>query len=202
MNKLVFKTFAMCLMSLMVLGAGSCSSEKKKSDKVAVKTEKKTKSKSDNLPNYRYVDSDTLLEKYNLAKDYQEEMLRLQNQYDAEARQQQQSLQALATQFQQKQQNNQYTSQEQVEKDARHYQQREQAAQSVMAKKQQDMAAQMGNAQKAVQDSIVKYIEEYNKVHGYDAIFMKAATLYINPDLDITEEILEGLNARYNKVKK
>lgn len=37
---------------------------------------------------------------------------------------------------------------------------------------------------------------------GYDAILFKAATLYINPALDITNEVVEGLNARYNKVKK
>lgn len=45
----------------------------------------------------------------------------------------------------------------------------------------------------------MNYIEEYNKTRGYDAILMKAATLYISPDLDITDEVLEGLNARYNK---
>ena len=55
---------------------------------------------------------------------------------------------------------------------------------------------------KIVNDSIMSYIKEYNESHHYDAIFMKAATLYINPDLDITDEIIEGLNARYNKVKK
>ena len=37
--------------------------------------------------------------------------------------------------------------------------------------------------------------------HTYDAIFFKNATLYINPNLDITDEIVEGLNARYNKKK-
>lgn len=31
---------------------------------------------------------------------------------------------------------------------------------------------------------------------------MKAATLYINPALDVTDEVVKGLNERYNKVKK
>ena len=51
-------------------------------------------------------------------------------------------------------------------------------------------------------DSIEAFIKEYNKTRGYDAILFKAATLYINPALDITNEVVEGLNARYNKVKK
>ncbi|MDE6795438.1 MAG: OmpH family outer membrane protein, partial [Muribaculaceae bacterium] len=55
---------------------------------------------------------------------------------------------------------------------------------------------------KAVNDSILNYVKEYNSKKGYDAIFQKGATLYINPELDITADIVEGLNARYNKVKK
>ncbi len=57
-------------------------------------------------------------------------------------------------------------------------------------------------AQQTVNDSIENYIKEYNASKGYDAIFFKAATLYIDPELDITEEIVTGLNERYNKVKK
>ena len=57
-------------------------------------------------------------------------------------------------------------------------------------------------AQKTVNDSIKAFIEDYNKSRGYDAILFKGATLYINPALDITDEVVEGLNARYNKVKK
>jgi outer membrane protein len=56
--------------------------------------------------------------------------------------------------------------------------------------------------QQAVNDSIKAFIAEYNKTRGYDAILIKNATLYINPALDITDEVVEGLNARYNKVKK
>ena len=60
----------------------------------------------------------------------------------------------------------------------------------------------MEKAQRTVNDSIQAFIKDYNKTRGYDAILYKNATLYINPDLDITSEVLEGLNARYNKVKK
>jgi outer membrane protein len=64
------------------------------------------------------------------------------------------------------------------------------------------MQQQYMEAQKIVNDSIQKFIEVYNAQHGYDAILLKAATLYIDPALDITDEVVEGLNARYNKVKK
>ena len=58
------------------------------------------------------------------------------------------------------------------------------------------------NAQKTVNDSVQAFIKEYNAKKKYDAIFFKAATLFISPELDITAEVVEGLNARYNKVKK
>ena len=49
-------------------------------------------------------------------------------------------------------------------------------------------------------DSIEAFIKDYNRKKGYDAILFKAAGVYFNPALDITSEIIEGLNARYNKV--
>ncbi len=195
---------AACSIAMFIsMGAGFVSCDKEgdaKSKTVATKPQKKTD--AGELPNYRYVDSDTLLEKYNLSKDYQEEMLRLQNNYDNTARQQQSALEGLASQYQKKQQNNGYTSEQEMQRDMNTLQQRQAAAQNQLGKMQNDMQAQMAAAQRAVQDSIVGYIKEYNAAHGYDAIFMKAATLYIDPKLDITDEVLKGLNERYNKVKK
>ena len=49
-------------------------------------------------------------------------------------------------------------------------------------------------------DSIEAFIKEYNKTRGYDAILYKAVGVYFNPALDITDEVIKGLNARYNKV--
>ena len=48
-------------------------------------------------------------------------------------------------------------------------------------------------------DSIESFIKEFNKTKGYDAILYKAAGVYFNPALDITDEVIKGLNARYVK---
>lgn len=200
MKKIALSLLTVTLLMGAALCNSSCSKEKIPEAKTTKTTAKKDSNKS--LPNYRYVDSDTLLEKYNLAKDYQEEMLRMQNNLDNTARQQQSSIESLAAQYQQKQQNNGYTSQQEVERDMRNLQQKQTAAQNTLGKMQTDLQTQMATAQRTVQDSIMNYIKEYNATKGYDAIFMKAATLYIDPALDITDEVLEGLNARYNKMKK
>ena len=54
---------------------------------------------------------------------------------------------------------------------------------------------------KELRDSINSYILEHNQTKGYDFILTKIGDniLYANSTLDITMEIVEGLNKRYNK---
>lgn len=186
------------------LNVASCNSDSdnggSKDNKAKKETTAKPASNRTDLPNYRYVDSDTLLAHYNLAKDYSEEMLRLQNNYDNTARQRQAAIEGLAGKYQQKMQSNAMNEAE-YNNAMKDMQQRQSAAQNELGQMQVSMQNQMMEAQKIVNDSIMSYIKEYNESHHYDAIFMKAATLYIDPALDITDEIIEGLNARYNKKK-
>lgn len=194
------KTFHIAAVALMALAATACSNDK--AETAAPAAPKKTSKPVHELPNYRYVDVDTVLSKYNLAKDYNEEMLRMQTNMENKAKKHESSLQAQAQAMQNKLQNNGYLSEESYNQDNQRLANAQNAAQRELASLQNDFQNSAMKAQQAVNDSIESYIKEYNSKHGYDAIFQKAATLYINPDLDITDEIVEGLNARYNKVKK
>ena len=156
---------------------------------------------SNNLPNYRYVDLDTVLSKYNLAKDYNEEMLRMQTNMESEVKRHENSLQTMASNMQNKLQNNGYLTEASYKQDQEEFNNKQAHAQKAVATLQNNFESAAIHAQKTVNDSIEAFIKEYNKKKNYDAIFYKAATLYINPDLDITAEVVEGLNARYNKVK-
>ena len=164
-----------------------------KADKVAAK---------DNLPNYRYVDLDTVLAKYALAKDYNEEMMRMQSSMESTMRTHEKRLQSQAAVMQNKMNNNGYLTRESYEQDQSSLNSMQAEAQKQAATLQSNFEQQALQAHKNVNDSINAFIEEYNKSRGYDAIFFKAATLYINPALDVTDEVVEGLNARYNKLKK
>jgi len=155
-----------------------------------------------NLPNYRYVDLDTVLSNYNLAKDYNEEMMRMQSSMESTMRKHENRIQSLANTMQNKMNNNGYLTKESYESDQRNMASLQNEAQKQAASLQSSFEQQAIQAQKTVNDSIQAFIQDYNAKHGYDAIFFKAATLYINPALDITSEVIEGLNARYNKVKK
>lgn len=153
------------------------------------------------LPNYRYVDLDSVLSNYNLAKDYNEEILRMQSNMQNEVKRHENSLQSLATTMQNKLQNNGYLSEASLQADQQQLADMQNKAQRAVASLQNNFETTAMLAQKTVNDSIEAFIYEYNMKKGYDAIFFKAATLYVNPALDITNEVIEGLNARYNKVK-
>lgn len=198
------KQFKTCLAfaaaaAMILAGSTACSDKNAESGSKKAATEKKDTSK---LPNYRYVDLDTVLSKYNLAKDYNEEMLRMQNNAESQMKQHQTKIQNFASNVQNKMQNNGYLSEASYKQDEQTMANMQSQAQRSYQSLQSNMEQAAMQAQKAVNDSINAFIESYNKKHGYDAIFYKQSTLYIDPALDITNEVVEGLNARYNKVKK
>ncbi len=183
-----------------LIAMGACANEKtEKKPASAKKADSSLVNK--NLPNYRYVDIDTILAKYNLAKDYTEEMLRMQNNMENEAKKHENAIKAFATSMENKYKNNQYTEQT-YNADQQKMQQMQSSAASAMDKLQRSSTEAAMAGEKVVQDSIHSFINQYNEAHHYDAILLKAATLYIDPALDITEEVIEGLNARYNKKEK
>lgn len=199
MKKNFLKAAAYSFALTMCIVLPSCSQQKE--DKTPVAAAQDT-TPAHVLPNYRYVDIDTVLSKYNLAKDYSEEMVRMQNNMESEAKRHENSIQSLATTIQNKMQNNGYLSEASYKADQEKFNNMQVNAQKAMANLQSSFEAAMLSANKTVNDSIIAYIKEYNSKKGYDAIFQKGATLYIDPALDITSDIVEGLNARYNKVKK
>lgn len=199
MKRKLYSVLAFGLALSLAAGVSSCDGNKEAKESPA-KKEKAVETEA--LPNYRYVDLDTLLTKYILAKDYNEEMMRMQENLENETKRHQTSLQSFASQIQNKVQNNSYLSQESFDTDQQKLASMQTNAEKSVGMMQQKYAEAAAKAQQAVNDSIMAFVEQYNKKHGYDAIFNKAAALHFNKDLDITDEIVEGLNARYNKVKK
>lgn len=201
MKKVISAVSVILFSAFLCLQSCGNSESKQETAKGAAAAATVTSNTAKTLPNYRYVDLDTLLSKYNLAKDYNEEMMRMQANMESEAKRHENSLQSLATTIQNKMQNNSYLSEASYKADEEQFTNAQANAQKAIANLQQNYAAAAEKGQKNVNDSIEAFIKDYNKKKGYDAIFIKNATLYINPDLDITSEVVEGLNARYNKVK-
>ena len=150
-----------------------------------------------------YVNTDTLLAKYQYAIDLQEEL----NKYK-EA--QEKSYQQQMTQFQKDYQNFLQTG----ENMTLSQQQAKEAELKQRAEKLSTLEAELTNKvlQKQMDSNIellnriFAFVREYNADNQqFDIILRKtfndSPTLYMNPAMDITDEIIEGLNNEYKSVK-
>lgn len=84
-------------------------------------------------------------------------------------------------------------------------QQRQQELQNLMAQKQYEMQEEEIVLNNRIMDAIKTYLEKYNEAHGYAAILTTSGATNVvivgNPALDITQEVVEGLNAEYIKTR-
>ena len=166
MKKFISSVCALMLMATCVTFS-ACSNEGDDKDKKEQTSKKSTTgakpqtvaNRKGEMPNYRYVDSDTLLARYNLAKDYQEEMMRQQNNYDNTARQREAAIQSLMAKYQKQAQSNSM-DEAAYQKAMADVQKRQQAAEKELGQMQVNMQNQMMEAQKIVNDSIMNYIDE------------------------------------------
>ena len=149
-----------------------------------------------------YINVDSLLSKYNYAKDLNEKMINKQENARASINEKARQLKKEQDDFQRKYQNNAFLSPERaqqeyqrLEKKAADLQEYAQRLDNENMLEQQKMLMQMN-------DSINTFIKEYNQGKKYEAIFNNASTLYINPAYDITNEVVELLNKRYAAAKK
>ena len=151
----------------------------------------------------RYIDPDSITKNYNLAKDFKELTITMQNNLDAAQKVQQQNLQNLESEFQAKEKKNVYaTDQAQAQADQARYQKAVNDAQSKLAEMRSKMEKTLQENSQQLQDSIDNYVKIYAKQKGYDRILSKASTFYIDPKYDVTDEVVKGLNQRYTKVAK
>lgn len=150
----------------------------------------------------RFVDEDSIMNNYSLAKDINEAMLRRQNQFDAAQSQKGNEISKFGNAMQQKYQNNGYLTEESFKADQAKLQKMQDDAQSYLGKLQQSIQNELSQSQVQLLDSIDNFMKEYAKQKGYDMVLRKSATLYIDPKYDVTQDVIEGLNKRYNKVAK
>lgn len=150
--------------------------------------------------NIRYIDGDSIAAAYNLAKDYQEVSLRAMSALQRLRDQRGGEIERFAQQVQEKARANGYLTETSYNADMTKLARMQQDAENAMAAKQRTTEQELAQLQQALNDSIDNFIRDYNARKGYDAILYRAAGVYFNPSLDITAEVIEGLNARYNKI--
>lgn len=149
--------------------------------------------------NIRYYNLDSIMSQYNLCKDLNEVMLAKQTNIENEQRAKTAELQRMQQSIESKARNNGYLTEQSYNADMQNFQSKYDQAQRYIANLQQEAAVESAAQQKQFVDSINNYLVIYNSTRHYDAILVKNVGDYFNPALDITDEIVAGLNARYPK---
>ena len=199
MKKTVFAAGALAL----VLAAASCSEKKGAPAADNQEPEKKTaKADSDTFApttNIRYYNMDSVMANYDLVKTFNETNLRTMTELQNAQTSREGELNRLASNIQQKMQNNGYLSEASYNADMAELNKKQQQAQNYLGSLQQRAQEEAVRQQEEFLDSLNNFLAEYNKTRHYDAILLFAPGELFNPALDITNDIIEGLNAKYKK---
>lgn len=198
MNKLAISASSL-LLSLMAFTSCGNSTKTEAATDAPVPTAAADSESAPSL-NIRYIDSDSLMTHYNLAKDFQEASMRAVSKIEGARQSKATEIQKFASSIEQKARSNGYLTEASYNSDMQKLQKMQADAENYLANLSRNTENELAQQQLQLNDSIENYIKVYNASKGYDAILFKAAGVYFNPALDITKEIIEGLNARYNKV--
>ena len=188
--------YALC--AALVVMFASCA----QNEKTETNAKPATSEKAEASENIRYIDEDSLLSKYNLAKDLSESNLKLSNQYDAAQQQRATEINKFASEVQRKYKNNGYLTEESFNVDQQKLNKMQADAQNYLGRLQRDIENQVVQNNIQLNDSVNNFLKAYAKQKGFDMILRKSAAFYINDKFDVTAEVVEALNKRYTKVEK
>ena len=149
-----------------------------------------------------YIDVDSLLANYAFYQDLAEEMTRKEENYRLSLTEEANKLQKEYTEHQKKLANGVYSSAERAQSEENRLGKKQQALQEKSDKYSQELIAESNANSQKISETIDAFVKDYNKSHGYNLIISKASLLFADDALNITAEVLEGLNAAYNQNNK
>lgn len=151
-----------------------------------------------------WINVDTLINNYDMYFDMQKELEESGRKSEAELTTKSRDFEREATDFQNK-----------VQKGLVTRSQAEQLQQTLAGKEQElyrlrdELRAKIAEEQQVklrlIQQSITDFLVEYNKSKGYHVILSSTfggPLLYGHPSLDITQDVLKGLNDKYSSTRK
>ncbi|MBR4810029.1 MAG: OmpH family outer membrane protein [Bacteroidales bacterium] len=153
-----------------------------------------------------YFNLDRILDEYDMANDLRSVAETKINSINQEVNRRGSKLEKDTKTFQDKI-NKGLMTQSVAEVQYRKLQEQQNSFQQYAAQKQQEIAEEQQVMMNQIADAIKTFIDEYNEQKGYAMILttqgdiLPAPVVTANPALDITDDLLEGLNAAYVKSK-
>ena len=151
-----------------------------------------------------YVEVDSLMTQYEFCKEItlilEKKSTNARNTLNSKG----QALQSAMANFQQKLQNNGFTSREQAEGQQAAIQRQQQSLQELQARLENELAQETQKYNAGLRDSLSHFLDAYNKDKKYDLILTKQGDniLYAAKRFDITADVINGLNKRYKSTLK
>ena len=186
----------MMMAAVAVMALASCNNASPKMDEQPVADNAAT----GNL-RIAYVEVDSLMTQYEFCKEKSLDLQKKSNNARNTLNQKGQQLQSAATNFQQKLNSNGFTSREQAESQQAAIQRQQQSLQELQARLEGELANETAKFNDALRDSLMHFLNAYNKDKKYDLILTKQGDniLYAAKRFDITNDVINGLNKRYKK---
>ena len=151
-----------------------------------------------------FVEVDSLMTQYDFAKDYSVTLQKKSNNARNTLTQKGNALQAAVNNFQQKLNNNGFQSREQAASVQNAIQRQQNDLQELQARLENELATETAKFNEALRDSLQNFLKDYNADKHFDLIFSKAGDniLLGSSKLDITQDVINGLNKRYKPAAK
>ena len=188
----------MFLAAVAVVALASCNNASPKMDEQPVAADNNGSLK------IAYVEVDSLMTQYEFCKEFTLTLQKKSNNARNTLNQKGQQLQSAAANFQQKLQNNGFTSREQAESQQAAIQRQQQSLQELQARLENELASETAKFNEALRDSLQNFLKVYNKDKKYDLILAKSGDniLIADKKLDVTQDVINGLNKRYKPSAK
>ena len=151
-----------------------------------------------------YVEVDSLMTQYTFAKDYSVTLQKKSNNARNTLNQKGNALQAAAANFQQKLNNNGFQSREQAASQQAAIERQQRDLQELQARLENELASETAKFNETLRDSLQNFLKVYNKDKKFDLILAKSGDniLIADKKLDVTQDVINGLNKRYKPSAK
>lgn len=152
-----------------------------------------------------YLNVDSLLLYYTFAQDASERLMQKQEDARLKLNTKARSLQNEMADFQRKLENNAFLSRERAEKEQQRLLKKQQDLQDLEAKLTDEIMVENQNLNKQLADTLTLFLQHYNADGRYQIILSNTAKdniLMADDQYDITNEVVAGLNRRYNTKQK
>lgn len=195
--KTIFVCRSFVLATLLVTSLSSCNTKQEENKQTAPADP--AKESIAQVTKIGYVELDSLMSQYKFCKDYTILLTKRGENISATLSNKEKALQQAVESFQRKLQEGRFTTQQEAEQEQSNLRKQEMEYMQLRERLTMQLSQEQQSYTNEMRDSIQNFLKEYNKAKGFDLILSKAGDniLLANKAMDVTNDVIAGLNKRY-----